>query len=171
MSAPAIRATAAPDAERVLALYRAASGGSGGLARRPDEMDLAYVEGFLAKARAGGVSLGAWIDGRLAGEIHASRIGPEQFAHVLSDLTVAVDPAWQGRGVGRALFAALFEAARALSPQVTRIELMAREGNVDAIRLYERLGFVIEGRLVQRVRMPDGRLEDDIAMGLLLTPA
>ena len=48
---------------------------------------------------------------------------------------------------------------------------MAREGNIDAIRLYERLGFVMEGRFVQRVRMPDGRLEDDIAMGLLLTPA
>nr|WP_221220835.1 GNAT family N-acetyltransferase [Phenylobacterium haematophilum] len=154
-----------------MALYRAAAGGSGGLARRPEEMDLAYVEGFLAKAHAGGVSLGAWIDGRLAGEIHASRIGPDQFAHVLSDLTVAVDPAWQGKGVGRALFAALFAAARELSPTVTRIELMAREGNIDAIRLYERLGFVMEGRFVQRVRMPDGRLEDDIAMGLLLTPA
>lgn len=171
MSEPIIRATTAGDAAQVLALYRAAAGGSGGLARRPEEMDLAYVEGFLAKAHAGGVSLGAWIDGRLAGEIHASRIGPDQFAHVLSDLTVAVDPAWQGKGVGRALFAALFAAARELSPTVTRIELMAREGNIDAIRLYERLGFVMEGRFVQRVRMPDGRLEDDIAMGLLLTPA
>ena len=171
MSEPIIRATTAGDATQVLALYRAAAGGSGGLARRPEEMDLAYVEGFLAKAHAGGVSLGAWIDGRLAGEIHASRIGPDQFAHVLSDLTVAVDPAWQGTGVGRALFAALFAAARELSPTVTRIELMAREGNIDAIRLYERLGFVMEGRFVQRVRMPDGRLEDDIAMGLLLTPA
>ena len=50
MSAPAIRATAAQDAEQVLALFRAAAGGAGGLARRPDEMDLAYVEGFLAKA-------------------------------------------------------------------------------------------------------------------------
>ena len=92
MSEPIIRATTAGDATQVLALYRAAAGGSGGLARRPEEMDLAYVEGFLAKAHAGGVSLGAWIDGRLAGEIHASRIGPDQFAHVLSDLTVAVDP-------------------------------------------------------------------------------
>ena len=155
----------------VLSLYRAAAAGPGGLARRPDEMDLAYVEGFLGKALAGGVTLGAWRGEVLCGEIHASRIGPDQFAHVLSDLTVAVGPAWQGQGVGRALFAALFEAARALSPQVTRIELMAREGNIDAIRLYERLGFVIEGRFVQRVRMPDGRLEDDIAMGLLLTPA
>lgn len=171
MSAPIIRATAPEDAAAVLALYRAAAAGSGGLARRPEEMDLAYVGGFLTKARAGGVTLGAWIDGRLAGEIHASRIGPDQFAHVLSDLTVAVDPAWQGRGVGRALFAALFEAARRLSPTVTRIELMAREGNIDAIRLYERLGFVIEGRFAQRVRMPNDRFEDDIAMGLLLTPA
>ena len=171
MSGFDIRPIEASQAGAVLALYRAAAAGSGGLARRPDEMDLAYVEGFLAKAHAGGVSLGAWIDGRLAGEIHASRIGPDQFAHVLSDLTVAVDPAWQGKGVGRALFAALFAAARELSPTVTRIELMAREGNIDAIRLYERLGFVIEGRFAQRVRMPDGRLEDDIAMGLLLTPA
>lgn len=171
MSDLEIRPTAAADAAAVLALYRAAAAGPGGLARRPDEMDLAYVEGFLGKARAGGVTLGAWIDGRLAGEIHAARIGPDQFAHVLSDLTVAVDPGQQGRGVGRALFAALFDAARALSPQVTRIELMAREGNIDAIRLYERLGFVIEGRFAQRVRMPDGRLEDDIAMGMLLAPA
>ena len=141
------------------------------MARRPDEMDLAYVEGFLAKARAGGVTLGAWIDGRLAGEIHASRIGPEQFAHVLSDLTVAVDPAWQGRGVGRALFQALFAAAAQLTPPVIRIELMAREGNTDAIRLYQALGFLIDGRFEQRVRMPDGRLEADVAMSLLLAPA
>lgn len=171
MSDILIRPTGPGDAPAVLALYRAAAAGPGGLARRPDEMDLAYAQGFLAKARQGGVSLGAWIDGALAGEIHASRIGPDQFAHVLSDLTVAVDPVQQGKGVGRALFAALFDAARELSPQVTRIELMAREGNIDAIRLYERLGFVIEGRFAQRVRMPDGRLEDDIAMGMLLAPA
>lgn len=171
MSGLEIRTTSAEDASAVLALYRAAAAGQGGLARRPEEMDLDYVEGFLGKARAGGVSLGAWSDGRLRGEIHAARIGPEQFAHVLSDLTVAVDPAWQGSGVGRALFQALFDAARALTPTVTRIELMAREGNVGAIRLYEALGFVVEGRFAGRVRLPDGTLEADIAMGLLLPEA
>lgn len=171
MSGFDIRAIEASQAGAVLALYRAAAAGSGGLARRPGEMDLAYVEGFLAKARAGGVSLGAWRGEVLCGEIHASRIGPEQFAHVLSDLTVAVDPAWQGKGVGRALFRALFVAAARLNPQVTRIELMAREGNEGAIRLYQALGFVIDGRFEGRVRTPDGRLEADIAMGLLVPAA
>ena len=52
-----------------------------------------------------------------------------------------------------------------------RIELMAREGNTDAIRLYQALGFLIDGRFEQRVRMPDGRLEADVAMSLLLAPA
>jgi putative acetyltransferase len=42
---------------------------------------------------------------------------------------------------------------------------MAREGNTDAIRLYERLGFVIEGRFPGRVRLEDGSVEADIAMG------
>ncbi len=171
MSEFEIRPTEPSQAATVLSLYRAAAAGSGGLARRPDEMDLAYVEGFLRKALAGGVTLGAWQGEALCGEIHASRIGPDQFAHVLSDLTIAVDPAWQGRGVGRALFRALFVAAAQLTPQVTRIELMAREGNAGAIRLYQSLGFVIDGRFEQRVRLSDGRMEADIAMGLLLPAA
>jgi putative acetyltransferase len=85
---------------------------------------------------------------------------------VLTDLTVAVHPDWQGRGVGRALFEALFAAARA--QKVERIELMAREGNVGALRLYEALGFKVDGRFEGRVRLPDGTTEADIAMGKLL---
>lgn len=163
-----IRPLAVSQADAVLALYRATAAAPGGLARRPDEIDLAYVQGFLAKASKDGVTLGAWDGDRLCGEIHACRIGPDQFAHVLSDLTVAVDPAWQGRGVGSALFRALFEAAAALTPRVLRVELAAREGNAAAIALYQRLGFVIDGRFEKRVRMPDGAFEADIAMGIIL---
>lgn len=152
------------DGPAVLALYQAAAAGPGGLARRSDEMDLAYVRAFIGKALNGGVALGVWDGAALAGEIHASRIGPDQFAHVLCDLTVAVLPAQQGRGVGSRLFTGLFEVAAKLVPKVQRIELMARAGNIDAVRLYERLGFVLEGRFVGRVRMPDGTVEDDLAM-------
>jgi putative acetyltransferase len=157
------------DASQVLALYRAvAAMPNGGLARGPDEYDLAHIEALLAKCANGGVALLARDKDALVGTIDAMRIGPRQFAHALSDITVAVHPSAQGRGVGRALFAALFDAAAALTPKVTRFELMVREGNRDAVRLYERLGFRIEGRYEGRVALPDGTLEADIAMGRLL---
>lgn len=155
--------------DKVLALYRAVAADGGGLARAPDEIDEAYVRGFLAKAQKDGVSRAVWLrDGSLAAEIHASRMHPRQFNHVLTDLTAAVHPDWQGKGLGAMLFNALIEAARQMWPPITRIELMVREGNAGAVALYQRLGFVIEGRFAKRVHRPDGTVEDDIAMALLL---
>ncbi|HEX5380500.1 MAG TPA: N-acetyltransferase [Phenylobacterium sp.] len=165
-----IRPLSLADVSALVALHRATAAAGGGLARTPAEIDAGYVAGFVARTSSGGVALGAWSDGVLVGEIHAGRMGIAQFAHVLTDLTVAVHPDWQGRGVGSGLFRALFAAAGDLTPKVERIELMAREGNADAIRLYERLGFRIEGRFAGRVRMPDGSTEADIAMGLLVAP-
>lgn len=170
MSGLVIRPLTLLDVDALVAMHRAAAAAPGGLARTPEEIDAAYVSGFVAKASANGVALGAWDGDDLAGEIHAARMGIAQFAHVLTDLTVAVHPAWQGKGLGSRLFEALFEAAGKLSPKIERVELMAREGNAGAIRLYERLGFRIEGRFEGRVRMPDGSTEADIAMGLLLAP-
>ena len=159
-----------PDAaEEVLTLYRAVAGAHGGLARTPEEMDIAYVRGFLTRAARDGLSIAARSEsGVLCGEIHAYRMGPAQFRHVLSDLTVAVHPEWQGRAIGSQLFGELFKGAAELSPKVERIELMVREGNGDAVRLYERLGFQIEGRFAKRVRLPNGTMEDDIAMAKLI---
>lgn len=165
-----IRPLSLLDVDALVAMHRATAAAPGGLARTPQEIDAAYVSGFVAKANAGGVALGGWSDGALAGEIHAARMGIAQFAHVLTDLTVAVHPEWQGKGVGTRLFQALFAAAAGLTPRVERIELMVREGNANAIRLYERLGFRIEGRFPGRVRLPDGGVEADIAMGLLIAP-
>jgi len=168
MSEVAIRPTTPADAPAILALHIAAASRGGGLAREPDEMDLAGVEGALAKPFINGVALTAWIDGALAGEIHASRLGPRQFDNSLTDLTVAVHPDFQGRGVGAALFEALFDRAVALSPKVDRVELFCREGNAHAVRLYQRLGFGIEGRLVRRVRLADGTVVDDLLMAKFL---
>jgi len=164
-----VAALTADATEKVVALYRAASAAGGGLARAPDEIDETYVRKFLETASRDGVSRAIFAgDGSLIGEIHALRMTPRQFSHVLTDLTVAVHPGWQGRGIGTLLFGKLIEAARTLSPPVTRIELFAREGNEGAIRLYQRMGFKIEGRFEARVRLPNGIIEDDIAMSLLL---
>ena len=165
MIEPVLRALVETDASRIVRLYRAAASVAGsGLSRGIDEITDDYVKGFMGRALRGGIIVGAFAGDDLVGEIHGLRFGPRQFNHVIGDLTVAVDPAVQGGGVGSALFAALFESAASMVPPVTRIELTARSGNVGALRLYERLGFVREGRLVGRVLMADGSVEDDIIM-------
>jgi putative acetyltransferase len=167
VSGIAIRVTRLADAPAVLSLHLAAASRGGGLAREPDEMSLEPIEAALTKALATGVALSAWSDGAIAGEIHACRLGPRQFDNSLTELTVAVHPDAQGQGVGARLFEALFVEARKL-PGVTRVELMCREGNTHAVRLYQRLGFVIEGRFVRRVVLADGAVEDDLAMAKFL---
>lgn len=153
------------DASHVARLYRAAASvARSGLSRGADEITDEYVRGFIQRALGDGIILGAFIGEALVGEIHGVRFGPRQFDHVLGDLTVAVDPGAQGQGIGSALFAALIEKTASMVPAVTRIELIARSGNTGALRLYERLGFVREGRLLGRVRLADGTVEDDIVM-------
>lgn len=167
MSAVTIRATTLADAPAILELHLAAALRGGGLAREPDEMSLEPIEAALTKSLASGVALSAWRDGAIAGEIHACRLGPRQFDNSLTELTVAVHPDVQGQGVGARLFEALFAQARRM-PGVTRVELFCREGNAHALRLYQRLGFVIEGRLVRRVVLADGTVEDDLTMAKFL---
>jgi len=55
----------------------------------------------------------------------------------LDDVHVAAG--WQGRGVGRAMLAALFDALRAEG--VTRVDCACHRDNVGAWRFYEQLGF------------------------------
>ena len=164
MRGVSIRPTTPADAPAILEVHRAAASNGGGLAREPDEMDLAGIEAALARPFANGVALIAFIDGKAVGEIHASRLGPRQFDHNLTDLTIAVHPDAQGRGVGAALFEALFVEAGKLTPAIERVELFCREGNTHAVRLYRRLGFEIEGRFPRRVRLKDGTVDDDLAM-------
>lgn len=162
-----IRPATAADADAIMTLYRDVARLSGGLARTEAEITPDYITGNLTVALTRGVCLIAESDGRCVGEIHASAPMPKQFAHVLSDLTVAVSPAAQGQGIGRRLFEALIAHSRQKT-RIQRIELLCREGNSRAIALYESLGFVREGRLTGRVHLPDGTVEDDLYYGLIL---
>jgi putative acetyltransferase len=74
----------------------------------------------------------------------------------------------RGRGIGRQLLAATLAHARASG--ITRVELEVRADNVGAIRLYERLGFVHEGRKRHGMRF-DGAYFDSLSMGLVFVDA
>ena len=162
-----IRAATPDDFSQLLALYRDVATVPDALARTPDEVTDAYVGGFMHKARADGIELVYEEEGQLLGEIHASRVGIASLAHLLTDLTIAVAPRAQGRGVGRALFQGLLDEVMRSMPHITRVELYARDSNVRARTLYASLGFVEEGRLRARVNNARGEPETDTVMGWL----
>jgi len=156
------------DLQKIKDLYTAVALQEGGIARRADEVTTAYVENFIRKSLEHGlIIVGEHPDDpqRLVAEMHASRAGIKVFDHVLGDLTLAVHPEFQGRKIGRTLFTIFLEEVARNRPDIGKVELITREGNLRAIKLYESLGFRIEGRLEMRIRTPDGRLEADIPMG------
>jgi putative acetyltransferase len=163
-----IESAHADDAPALLSLYRAVAAIEGGIARSVDEVTPDYIDGFLGEALAHGYSLVARAaDGTIAGEIHTYPMGPKKFAHVLGELTIAVHPALQGSGVGRALFTRLIDIVANGRPDILRIELAAQESNARAIAFYQSLGFVIEGRMQRRVASIGGGYEADVPMAWL----
>lgn len=70
---------------------------------------------------------------------------------------VAVLPAWRGRGVGRALVAALLELARRRG--LHRVRLSAQTG---AIGFYETLGFAAHGPEFMDAGIPHRHMEREV---------
>jgi putative acetyltransferase len=136
------------------------------LVRDCEEITVEYVEGFMSYSRESGIELVAMDNstGDIVGELHAYRLGLKVFNHVLGNLTIVIDPQFQGRGIGRSLFDAFFSWVEKEKPEILRIELIVRETNKRAIGLYESLGFQIEGKMERRILGVTGELEADIPM-------
>jgi RimJ/RimL family protein N-acetyltransferase len=90
-------------------------------------------------------------------------MAPRRLAHVLR-LDMCVHAGHWRQGHGEALLRALLAWARHQATAL-KIELLVRSENLPAVALYEKLGFVMEGRLKGRVRLNSGRLVDDLSMG------
>lgn len=84
--------------------------------------------------RPQGLNIAACIGEELCGYMLSFVVADE--THILN---LAVDPAWQGRGIGRQLLEAALERGAARGAHVATLEV--RRSNTRAIRLYESLGF------------------------------
>ena len=146
------------DGDRVpmATLFAAVAEERDGIATEPPVDVEARAAGWLLDG-----TLVAVADGAIVGSlhIHASR-------HGFGDLGMAVDRAWRGRGVGSALLAAGIEWAR--ERDLHKLTLAVFPHNNAAIALYEKFGFVEEGRRVKQYRRASGELWDAVEMGLLL---
>lgn len=156
------------DVHRLIKLYKAVAQTEGGIARVEQEISESYVRDFLEKSLSSGIIIvGENPDDpeELVAEVHAYKAGIKVFDHVLGDLTIVVHPKFQGKKLGRTIFTIFLEEVGRNRPDIGRVELIAREGNLKAIELYQSLGFQIEGRLEMRIKTPEGNYEADIPMG------
>lgn len=112
------------------------------------------------------IRLVAVVDGALVGFLVAHRGEPRRAQH-RADFTMAVLEAHHGCGIGTALLTALDDWARASG--LARIELTVMADNRAALTLYERAGFVLEGRKRDAI-VVDGVPVDELVMGKLLHP-
>jgi ribosomal protein S18 acetylase RimI-like enzyme len=138
----------------------------GRLASRPEELkDEALREKILSlSGHDSALYVVVEQNGRIVG--HAV-LEPHKLAatsHVVF-LTIAIHEGHQGMGIGKALLRYLIEWARA-NPRIEKFELQVRSSNLRAIKLYEGLGFVEEGRKTKRIKYGPDDYQDDVYMAL-----
>lgn len=159
-----IRKATANDLPQLTELYQEVARISQGIARTEGEISEQYISNLYQQASQQGLML-VGIDtetSELVAEMHASKYGLRIFEHILTSLTIVVKPSYQGRGVGKSLFNAFLREVDENWPEVGRIELESRSTNQQSIGLYKSLGFVQEGRMVNKTRNADGRYEDSL---------
>lgn len=83
---------------------------------------------------------GAWEGETLVASAGVYRARHLKAAHRATVWGVYVSPAWRGRGVGEAVMRGAIEVARSW-PGVEVLGLSASVRSLDAVRLYERMGF------------------------------
>lgn len=162
-----IRKAVRADLEKIFDLYRLVSKTIGGLARTENEITKDYVKRFVEKSLVNGVQfviLDELDNDKIIAEIHCYKLEPSVFGHILSELTIAVHPEYQRKGIGKKLFETILDHIIRSRNDVFRVELVARESNEKAIKLYETIGFQREGRFVNRLRNDEHNFEADIPM-------
>jgi len=132
------------------------------LVSRPHELKLEVFEQKIAELFKAERYVVAEKEQKIVGHAFLDPMPLEALSHVFR-LTIVVHPGYRNQGIGDALMRDLMDWAKR-TPRVVKIELLVRATNERAIRLYLKLGFVDEGQFRKRVRLPDGRFVDDIAM-------
>ena len=162
-----IRQADSSDLNKIYALYKKVATETTGLARSGDEIIVDYVQNFMENSSNTGIELvldNPADSNQIIAEIHCYKLIPKTFSHVLSELTIAVDPDHQGQGIGRIIFTHLLDFITKSRHDVLRVELISREFNLKAISFYESIGFTREGKFEKRIRSNENEFEADIPM-------
>ena len=135
----------------------------GRLVARPSELPAAYERRLIALAQArNGVYVVAEEERKLVGFSSLRPMDLRATEHVYR-LSIVLALSHVGQGIGKRLMKDLLARAKRMR-RILKVELLVRASNLRARRLYESFGFRIEGRLRDRIRLPDGSFVDDLSM-------
>jgi len=115
----------------------------------------------LDRPEGGQFVIGAWRGERLVGAIGCERDRRTKVRHLGHVIGTMVRTEERGRGTGRALLEALIAEARR-ADGVELLTLTVTAGNLPAIRLYERAGFVRCGTQPRAIRVDGRDLDKDL---------
>ena len=127
------------------------------------EEEQAIIKGYAASENS--VFFVSEVDAHIIGILNCDGGKRKAIRHTAT-LGVSVRKEWRNKGVGSKLMAHTIEWAKS-TKIIKRIELTVFARNVAAIHVYEKYGFVVEGRR-QRSIYRDGEYLDDVMMALIL---
>lgn len=148
----------------LLQIYQKVARLPDGIIRKQTEINEDYIKEFLGCSIENGIVLIGLSDGKIVGEIHAYTPSLFAFQHILTDLTIVVDPNYQGKGIGRKLFESFLNIVLAEWKHIKRVELYTREHNHRNVRFYESLGFINEGRQRDKIFISESEFNTPIHM-------
>jgi putative acetyltransferase len=119
----------------------------------------------LAEPPEGLFSLVACVEDEVVGSLGLRTFPDRPRRRHAGEIGMAVRDDWHGKGIGTALMEAAVDLADNWL-NLTRLELTVWTDNVQAIRLYEKFGFVAEGTLVGYA-FRDGQYVDCLTMARL----
>lgn len=103
-------------------------------------------------------------EGKLIGFLSANRGFANRIKHS-AYIVIGILKEYRGKKIGTKLFEELFQWAA--SNQITRLELTVMTNNENAIKLYKKMGFKVEG-LKEKSLMVDGNYIDEYYMAKVL---
>jgi RimJ/RimL family protein N-acetyltransferase len=157
------RSSTAEDAEAVSACVDAVSrerrhlGNTSGFS---EEQTRAFISSL---SDSGGIQIVVVAEGKIVGWCDVTPLPFEGMRHV-GRLGMGLLPPFRGQGIGRRLVREIL--SHVFGKGLTRVELEVFASNKIAVGLYEREGFVIEGRK-RFARFLDGVTDDILIMGCL----
>ena len=149
-----IRESNLEDIPELVLLYKKVSN-KGGLGRTEEEINADYISDFLRKSQACGKGLVLYVatePNNIIGEIHGYTLGLQTFSHVFEQITMVIDPAYQGQGLGKKILNALQAEIQNTMSWILKMELACFSNNTAALQLYLHNGFTVEGKRKNRVR-------------------